>query len=218
MVFLKTNADSTEGLIIALKCETDFVAKNEEFVKLGEAIVSKAIEVKPASIEEVKNLPIFDGRSAQDHITDLMGKIGEKIELSAYELLKADKVVSYTHLGAKLGVLLAITGTNGTDVSDMGKDIAMQIAAMKPVAIDKDDVSEELLNKELDIAKEKARNDGKPENIIDKIAQSALQSFFKENTLLNQPFVKDNSKTVAQLLQSVGKDLKITAFRRISVS
>jgi len=218
IVFVSTNADQTQGFLVAINCETDFVAKNEEFVKLGNAILAKAIETQPNGLEALKQTPVLDGRSAAEHVTELMGKIGERMEITAYEHVKGDKVISYIHLGAKLGVLVAMDGVNGKDVSELGKDIAMQIAAMKPIALDKEDVDASVLAKELDIAKEQARQEGKPEAMLEKIAQGKLNKFYKESTLLNQEFVKDNSKTIAQLLKEVDANLKINAFKRISVT
>ncbi|TAF65692.1 MAG: elongation factor Ts [Cytophagales bacterium] len=216
-VFVKTSDDGKAAVMLAINCETDFVAKNEEFLKLGEAIVTNALNNNVTDAETAKGLVIADGRTAIELITDLMGKIGEKLEITAYELLKADKIVTYIHSNAKLGVLLALDGINGADVTELGKDIAMQIAAMKPVAVDKDDVDKNIVDREVEIAKEKARNEGKPENIIEKIAMGALQTFYKENTLLNQQFVKDGSKTVGQLLKEVGKDVKVSAFKRVAI-
>ncbi|MCS6821871.1 MAG: translation elongation factor Ts [Microscillaceae bacterium] len=216
-VFPLVNAQGNEGIIIALNCETDFVAKNDEFQQLGQKIAQAALAHKPANKEQLLALEI-EGRTINDLIIDLVGKVGEKIEISSYEVVQGEKVISYVHLGSKLGVLVALTGVNGTDVSELGKDIALQIASMKPIAIDKEDINPAIIEKELEIAKEKARNEGKPEHILDKIAQGYLQSFYKENTLLNQTFVKDNSKTIAQLLKEHSANLKVAAFKRVSVA
>ena len=158
-----------------------------------------------------------DGRSINDHITDLMGKIGEKIEISAFERVKADAVVPYVHSNAKLGVLVALQGTGGKDVTEVGKDVAMQIAAMNPVAVDKDGVDSSVIEREMAIGREQALAEGKPENIVDKIAEGKMNKFYKDNTLLNQQFVKDSSKTVAQVLKDVNGDLTVTQFTRTSI-
>lgn len=215
-VFIKTNQDSTEGIIVALNCETDFVAKNEEFQKLGNAILETITSKNPSSIDELLNSPL-DQRTVQDHITDFVGKIGEKIEISSYEKVKGEKVVSYIHSNQKLGVLVALKGINGQDVTEAGKDVAMQIAAMKPVAVDKDGVDEKTIQREIEIGKEQARAEGKPEAMLEKIALGKLNKFYKDNTLLNQDFVKDSSKTIAQYLDTVVKGLTVIEFKRVTV-
>lgn len=216
-VFVKTTADNKEGVIVALGSETDFVAKNEEFQNLGNKIVEIAAQAKPVSIEALKNEKI-DSRTIAEHITDLVGKIGEKIDIVAYHLLIGEKVVPYIHAGSKLGVLVALKGINGTDVSEVGKDVAMQIAAMKPVAVDKDGVAKDIVDREIQVGMEQARAEGKPENMLEKIAMGKLNKFYKEKTLLNQEFVKDSSKTIAQLLNGIHNGLTVSDFRRVSVS
>ncbi|MGI9544684.1 MAG: translation elongation factor Ts [Cyclobacteriaceae bacterium] len=215
-VFVRTNDDRTEGVLIALNCETDFVAKNEDFQNLGKSILAAAYEKAPGSIEELGALPLGEG-TIQEKITDMVGKIGEKIEVSAYERLSADAVVAYIHAGSKLGVLVGLTGTNGTNVESAGKDVAMQIAAMNPVAVDKDDVDASVVSRELEIGKEQARAEGKPDNIIDKIAEGKLNKFYKENTLLNQAFVKDSSLTIAKYLETVNHGLTVNQFKRVAI-
>ncbi|MDN5200748.1 translation elongation factor Ts [Fulvivirgaceae bacterium BMA10] len=215
-VFVKTNDDATESVIIALNCETDFVAKNEEFQALGQSILNVAFENRPASIDDLKGTKLGD-LTINEKIVELIGKIGEKLEISAYESLKGEKVVPYIHAGSKLGVLVALKGSNGDDTSDAGRDVAMQIAAMNPVAVDKDEVDQSVVDREIEIGKEQARAEGKPEQIIEKIAQGKLQKFFKENTLLNQAFVKDSSLSVAKYLDSVKSGLTVEAFKRISI-
>jgi elongation factor Ts len=215
-VFMKTNAAGDEGIVIALNCETDFVAKTDDFQKLGNAILAAAESKKPKSIEELLAIPAADKRPLSEHVTDLIGKIGEKVEVSKYEVIKGEKVISYVH-GAKLGVLVALTGTSGKDVSEVGKDVAMQIAAMKPIAVDKDDVDSKMVEREIEIGKEQAKAEGKPEAMLEKIALGKLNKFYKDSTLLNQEFVKDNSKTIRQVLEGVNKGLTVSSFKRISV-
>jgi elongation factor Ts len=216
-VFVQTNDDGTTAVMVALGCETDFVAKNQDFQNLGADILIAAFESKPASIDDLKNLKI-DDLTIGEKVTELVGKIGEKIDIVALEILEGEKVVPYIHAGSKLGVLVALKGTNGTDVTDAGKDVAMQIAAMRPVAVDKDGVDQSIVDRELKIGREQAIAEGKPEQIIDKIAEGKLNKFFKENTLLNQAFVKDNSLTVGKYLDSVNKGLTVASFKRVSVS
>lgn len=215
-VFVKTNADSTEAVLVALGCETDFVAKNEEFVSLGQTVLDAATQNSASTADELLAVSV-NGRPVSDYLTDLMGKIGEKIEIVAFEKVSGEKVISYIHSNGKLGVLLALKGVNGTDVTEVGKDVAMQIAAMKPVAVDKDGVDAKTIEREIEIGKEQARAEGKPEAMLEKIAQGKLQRFYKDNTLLNQEFVKDNSKTVAQLLDGITKGLTVSTFKRIVI-
>lgn len=216
-VFVKTLNNGKEGIIIALGCETDFVAKNEEFQTLGNAILEVAAKEKPATSADLKASKI-DERTVEEHIIELVGKIGEKIDVVSYEILSGDQVVPYIHAGSKLGVLVALKGVNGSDVSEVGRDVAMQIAAMKPVAVDKDGVDKSIIEREIEIGKDQARAEGKPEAMLEKIAMGKLNKFYKENTLLNQAFVKDPSVTIAQLLDNVTKGLTVTEFKRISVS
>ncbi|OJJ21454.1 translation elongation factor Ts [marine bacterium AO1-C] len=215
-VFINETEDGTQATLIALNCETDFVAKNEDFVNLGQAVLKAATDNAPADLAALKGLAI-DGRSIDEHLTDLMGKIGEKIEVSSFEQVKADKVASYRHANGKIGVLVALNGDNGDSVAEVGRDIAMQIAAMRPVSVDESGVPEEIKQRELEIGKEQARQEGKPENIIEKIAMGKLNKFYKENTLLHQQFVKDSSKNIKQVLADVNKDLKVGAFKLVVI-
>ncbi len=215
-VFVKTSDDKKEAVLIALNCETDFVAKNEEFQNLGKLIAETAFAKKPADkdallAEQVGSLSI------NERITELVGKIGEKLEITAFVHMKGEAVIPYIHSGSKLGVLVSLKGVNGKDVTEAGKDVGMQIAAMSPVAVDEKQVDKTLIEKELEIAKAQILAEGKPENMVEKIAQGKLNKFFKDNTLLPQIFVKDNSKTVAQYLDSVTKGLTVVEFKRISI-
>lgn len=216
VVFLHISPDEKEGYLVALGCETDFVAKNDDFNKLGETLLKTAVDQKLSSVEALLAANV-DGRTAADHITDLVGKIGEKIDVVAVHHLTGDKVVSYLHSNKKVGVLLALEGEGAESATEVGKDITMQIAAMKPIAVDKDDVDEKTIARELEIGMELARQEGKPEAMLEKIAQGRLSKFYKDNTLLNQDFVKDPSKTIRQLLESVSKGLKVKGFVRIGI-
>ncbi len=216
VVFAKTINDGKKGILIAFTCETDFVAKNEDFIKLGEEIIEVASKENPSSIDELKSIK-SGSLTINEKITETTGKIGEKLEISSYEVLEGEKVVPYIHLNSKLGVLVALNNTNGTDVTEAGRDVAMQIAAMNPVAVDKEGVDAATIEKEIEIGKEQARAEGKPEQIIDKIAQGKLQKFFKENTLLNQAFVKDNSVSIQQYLDGINKGLTVSEFKRVVI-
>ncbi|MEM0940534.1 MAG: translation elongation factor Ts [Bacteroidota bacterium] len=216
VVFAKTNSDNTEGALIAFTCETDFVAKNKEFIELGNHIAELAFAEKPASIDALYEMNL-EGLSVREKVVELTGKIGEKLEIKEIQILSGEAIVSYIHSNAKLGVLVALKNTNGTEVEEAGKDVAMQIAAMNPVAVDKEGVDPALVEKEIEIGKEQARQEGKPENIIEKIALGKLNKYYKENTLLSQSFVKDNSKSISQYLNSVSKGLTVSEFKRISI-
>ena len=216
VVLTKTSADNKKGVMIAFTCETDFVAKNEDFTGLAKEILEAAFASSPASIDEL--LALKSGNlTLNDKIIENTGKIGEKLAVSAYEVVEGDAVVPYIHSNSKLGVLVALKNTNGTDVTEAGKDVAMQIAAMNPVAVDKNGVDSTIIAKEIEIGKEQARQEGKPENILEKIAEGKLQKFFKDNTLLSQQFVKDNSVTIEQYLNSVSKGLTVSAFKRVAI-
>lgn len=215
-VFVRVNEAGTKAILVALGCETDFVAKNEEFSTLGHTVLGAAVEAQPDSAGELLTVHV-NGRPVAEHLTDLMGKIGEKVEVVAYETLEGEKVVSYIHSDRKKGVLVALKNVSGAEVTDVGRDVAMQIVAMRPVAVDKDQVDPTTVEREIEIGKEQARAEGKPEAMLEKIAQGKLNKFYKDNTLLNQEFVKDNSMTVAQLLDKVQKGLTISAFKRVQI-
>lgn len=215
-IFVETNADATEGTLIALGCETDFVAKNEEYQTLGKDILRVAVDEKPAGIEELKSIKLNSGRTVEESLVDLIGKIGEKIEILAYERIAGEKVVEYIHGNNKIGVLVALTNVGG-DYEVAGKDVAMQIAAMRPIAVDKAGVDTATIEREMEIGREQARAEGKPEAMLDKIAEGKLNKFYKENTLLEQPFVKDNSLTVAKYLDSENKGMTVSKFKRVQI-
>lgn len=216
-VFVKSSDDKKEAVLIALNCETDFVGKNEEFQNLGKMIAEAAFTNKPATKEALLALPAAGGLTINDKIIELIGKIGEKLEVSEFIHMKGEAVVPYIHAGSKLGVLVSLKGVNGADVTDAGKDVGMQIAAMNPVAVDETQVDKTLIEKEMEIAKAQILAEGKPENMVEKIAAGKLNRFFKDNTLLPQTFVKDNSKTVAQYLDSVTKGLTVVEFKRVAI-
>ena len=216
VVFIKSGDDQKEAVLISLNCETDFVAKNDDFLQVGEDILAVAYEQRPASTEDLKQLKVGD-LTVEEKLSELVGKIGEKIEIGAYEVLTGELVVPYIHANKKLGVLVALADTGGQG-EEAGKDVAMQIAAMNPAALDEDSVDQATIDSELRIGREQAEAEGKPENILDKIAQGRLKKFFKDSTLVNQAFVKDNSLTVSQYLDSVNKGMHVTEFKRVSVS
>ena len=215
-VFVKTSSDNTVAVLIALNCETDFVAKNEEFQNLGKLIAETAF-INQSENKDVLLATQVGDLSIGEKITELVGKIGEKLEVTEYVRMTGEAVVPYIHAGGKLGVLVSLKGVNGANVADAGKDVGMQIAAMNPVAVDEKSVDQTTIEKELEIAKAVIRAEGKPESMIEKIAQGKLQKFFKDSTLVHQAFVKDSSKTVAQYLDSVSKGLGVAEFKRVSI-
>jgi elongation factor Ts len=215
VVIARTSEDFKTGVIIELNCETDFVAKNAEFIAFANEIADKAVEAKPASIEELYALEI-NGAKIGDAIIEKTGKIGEKIGVSKYEVVNGEKVVAYIHGNFRLGVLVALSAP-AAGADEAGKDVAMQIAAMNPIAVDKDGVDSSVIERELEIAKDVIRAEGKPEEMVEKIAAGKLNKFYKDSTLLNQEFVKDSSKNVAQFLDSVEKGLTVTAFKRVAL-
>ncbi|GGD53737.1 elongation factor Ts [Emticicia aquatilis] len=203
--------------ILALACETEPVSKVDSFRELAADVLKTGVENNAKDKETLLATKMSDGRTVEEAIIELVGKIGEKIVVTDYQFVEAEQVVSYTHSTGKLGVLVAFDNTQGTDVTEVGKDVAMQIAAMKPVGLDKDDVDPAIVQKEIEIGMEVARQEGKPEAMLEKIAMGKLGKFYKESTLLNQEFVKDNSLTIAQLLEKTLKGLKITAFKRVQI-
>lgn len=215
VVIAKTTADGKRGVIIEFNCETDFVAKNADFVAFANSIADLAVEKNPASLEELTNLEL-NGEKLADTIISKTGTIGEKVGVSKFETITGEKVIAYIHGNYRLGVLVALSA-NPASADEVGKDVAMQIAAMNPVAIDKTDVDSKTIERELEIAKDVIRAEGKPEEMVEKIAAGKLNKFYKDSTLLNQEFVKDSSKSVAQFLNDVDKGLTVTAFKRVQL-
>ena len=216
-VLVKISADGTNGKLVAFACETEPVSNVEDFKILAQKILDKAVQDDIQDKEALLAATLEDGRPVSEHIIDLVGKLGEKLIITAYENVTADQVVPYIHSNGKLGVLVAFEGVNGTDVNDLGKDVAMQIAAMKPIALDKDEVDSFTVEREIEVGKEQARAEGKPEAMLERIAQGKLQKFYKDNTLLNQEFVKDSSLTIRQLLEKTSKGLTVKSFKRIAI-
>ena len=214
-VLSQVSEDGKTGMIVVVNCETDFVAKNDKFVKFTNDILELAMSNNCKTIEDVKGLD-FEGRTVEAQVLEQNGIIGEKVEFSYFARIDSENVVPYIHAGNKLATLVGFNETLA-DIQ-IGKDVAMQVAAMNPVAVDKGDVSKEVIEKEIEIGKEQARQEGKPENLIEKIAMGKLGKFYKENTLLNQAFVKDNKKTITQYLKESSKDLTVTEFNRYSLN
>jgi len=215
VVFARTTADGKTGMMIALNCETDFVAKNADFIALGNKILDAALKAGPADLEALKNT-VVDGKKAAELVLEKSGITGEKFELTYFDKLSAPVVQAYIHAGNKLATLVGFTKP-GIEVQ-VYKDVAMQVAAMNPVSVDKDDVPAKILAQELEIGREQARREGKPEEMLEKIAQGKLNKFFKESTLMNHEFIKDGKLSVRQYLESNNKELRATGFLRYSLT
>ena len=216
LVLVNVSEDGTTGKLVALACETESVAKVADFRTLVQQILDTAVKTNVGTKEDLLAATEADGRTVQEHITELTGKIGEKLDLT-YATLTAEKVASYIHSDNKKGVLVGLKNVGGADVAAIGRDVAMQIVAMKPVAVDKDGVDAGTVEREIEIGKEQARAEGKPEAMLEKIAQGKLNKFYKDNTLLNQEFVKDNSLTIAQLLDKTSKGMTVESFKRVAI-
>ena len=216
LTIAQVSASGNEGAILLLNCETDFVAKNESFVAFVQSIVDIAVNNPVNTAEELKALKYDDKLTVEEKITEQIGVIGEKLDLSKFTRISAPKVVAYNHPGNQVATLVGLT--SGSDVAeDSGKQVAMQVAAMNPIALDKSGVDQETINRELEIAKDLAVQEGKPAEMAEKIAQGRLNKFFQENTLLSQPFVRDNKLTVQEFLNSSEKGLTVNAFTRFAL-
>jgi elongation factor Ts len=212
IVTAKATGDHKFAAVIMLNCETDFVAKNTEFIGFAKEVIDLALTHMPKTLEALKNLD-WKGRKLDDGVTDLIGKTGEKMELARYEFIEAGKVFAYNHQGNRLATIVGVNKENGSD--EAGHQIAMQVAAMNPIAVDSSDVPQDVIKKEIEIGMEQARQEGKPENMLEKIAVGKLNKFYKESTLLNQDFVRDNKLTVGHYIKQVDPELKVVGFRRL---
>lgn len=225
-ILTRVNNDNTKGIILEVNCETDFVANSDDFVEYSGFVMDTIEENNPANIDELKSLS-YNGKNVGEELTALIGKIGEKLEISRFEVISAENgsIVDYVHHGSKLGVMVKAENVNSeikNEFNEILKDVAMQIAAMKPDYIAPEDVPAEVIEKEKEIYKEIAKKEGKPENILDKIAEGKLKKYYEENCLLNQAYIKDNSKTVGDLISEFNKknssQAKISLFRRFHLS
>ena len=216
VVLAKTSSDAKTGILIWINCETDFVAINADFIAFADTIATIALEKNAKTKEEILTLPFNNDITVGDKFMEQVGKIGEKIEIGYFEVITAEKVAAYIHPGNRVSVIVGFNQSTITD--EVGRNVAMQAAAMAPVALDKEGVTQEMLDRELEIAREVIRAEGKPEDMVEKIAQGKIAKFYKESTLLNQEYIKDNKMNVAQYLQSVDKGLTATAFKRYSLS
>lgn len=217
VILVDVSEGGKSAIVLALACETEPVSNVENFKTLADQILQAAVKNQAKDKEALLALALENGQSVQENITELIGKIGEKIVVSSYEFIEGEQVVAYIHSNKKAAGIISFANTGGADINELGRDVAMQVVAMKPVGLDKEDVDPTIVEKEIEIGKDQARQEGKPEAMLEKIAMGKLNKFYKENTLLNQEFVKDGSMTIAQLIEKTVKGLKITSFKRIVI-
>ena len=217
LVLAQATADGKAGVVLALNCETDFVAKNDGYMKLVQSFLDIALTNLPASADALKALAYDDKLTVADKITEQIGVIGEKLDLASYAVVNADKVVAYNHPGNQLATLVGLNSASDA-AEDAGKQVAMQVAAMNPIALNKDGVDARTIEREIEVGKDLAIQEGKPADMAEKIAQGRLAKFFKENTLLSQEFIRDNKFTVESFLESTEKGLTVSDFKRIALS
>jgi elongation factor Ts len=215
VVIAKVNSDNTFGVVLVLNCETDFVAKNEDFVKKAHLFAEAAIAKKVTTLEELKQLSV-EGHTIDSEVMNMTGIIGEKVDISFFKSLESPFVIPYIHPGNRLSTLVSMTKRVADD--QPAKDVAMQVAAMAPVAVNKDRIPQAIIDKELEIGRAIAIEEGKPASIVDKIAEGKLGKFFKENTLLSQDFIKDHKISVGDYLSHVDKDLTVVDFVRYTLN
>ena len=216
VVLTHVNDEQRTGALLALNCETDFVAKNAEFIQLAKSFLSLAIESKCQDTESIKSLMFDDSMTVSEKLIEQTGVIGEKLELSNFHIIDASYVIGYIHPGNKLASLVGFN-QSVDNIEQIGKNIAMQIAAMNPLGLEQSDISQEIINKEIEIGKDLARQEGKPEDMLEKISMGRLKKFFKENTLLNQTYIKDSKLSIKQYLSHASSDLSVTSFKRVKL-
>ncbi|MCF8347813.1 MAG: translation elongation factor Ts [Bacteroidales bacterium] len=215
VVLAKTSADGKYAAIVMVNCETDFVAKNNDFVAYVQSIADLAVNNQAKSADELGALSL-NGRTVAETVVDQTGVIGEKIELGKFDFVAGESAYAYIHPGNRIATVVAFNKA-GDHLAQAGKDVAMQAAAMAPVALDKGDVPQTTIDREMEIGMDQARQEGKPEEMLEKIAMGKLTKFYKENTLLNQAFIKDGKKSVADYLNDVEKGLTVVAFKRFAL-
>ncbi len=214
IVLAATTEDKTFAAVVMVSCETDFVGKTEEFRQFGRDLLAVGIKNKPKSVEELSALEV-NGMVVSEKINEMLGKTGEKIQIAHFEFMEAPILFAYNHQGNRLATIIGLNKKEVAGVAEIGHELAMQVAAMSPVAVDKENVSQEVIDREIEIGKDQARQEGKPEDMLEKIAVGKLNKFFKDSTLLNQDFVRDTKKTVRQYLSENDKDLTVTGFKRL---
>jgi len=216
VIIAKISEDGTFGAVVRISSETDFVAKNQDFIDFVTAVADKAVELKASTVEELKAADM-NGRTVEENVLDQLGKIGEKIEIVDYKSITAPAVFAYIHPGNRLATIMGLNKADVADIATIGKEVNMQIAAMAPIALDKDGIDDAVIKQEIEIGMDQARQEGKPEAMLEKIAMGKLNKFYKENTLLNQAFVRNNKQSVSQYLKEADKDLTVTEFYRLAL-
>lgn len=216
VVIAKANPDGNYGIILTISAETDFVSKNEDFMNFGLEVAELALQNMATDIEAIKTLPMH-GATVGEKLLEMVAKIGEKIDITRYEQINADAVIPYIHGNYRIGVLVGLNKAINENVVTAGKDVAMQIAAMNPLALNEESISDDVIAREKAIAIEQIMAEGKAADMAEKIAAGKLNKFFKDNTLVHQQFVKDNSKTVAEYVKSVEAGLEVISFRRVAI-
>ncbi len=215
-VIAKTSDDQSYGAVIMVNCETDFVGKTEEFIKFTKDLLDLGLAQRIHVVADL--MPMSLGTTTvEEKLNELLGKTGEKIQIAHFEVIEAPVVFAYNHFGNRLATVIGLSKKEAKNVLEIGHELAMQVAAMSPVAVDKENVTQEVIDREIEIGKDIARQEGKPEEMVEKIAQGKLQKFFKEMTLLNQDFIKDAKKTVRQYIAENDKDLAVTGFKRLQL-
>jgi elongation factor Ts len=212
-VLAKVNGNNTVGVVVSLNCETDFVAKNDAYLELAEGLSDLALDYD--SLEAFLAAD-YNGMSVADKLTEQTGVIGEKIEIGGFKRLEAPFVGAYIHAGNKIATLVGLSAAVD-QASEVAKNVAMQAAAMNPIALNEEGVDASVIEKEIEIAKDQLRQEGKPEAMLDNIAKGKIQRFFKDNTLINQDYIKDSKMSVNQYVKSVDKALEVTAFARVAL-
>jgi elongation factor Ts len=217
VVLAKVSDDKKTAAIIMLNCETDFVGKNQEMIDFTRQLLDLGLSKGCKNSEELAGVEL-DGRKVQEHITDMIGKTGEKLDLARFDIIKGEMAFAYIHPGNRVASVAVFNKSDVSEIENAGKDVVMQIAAMAPVALNADSVSEDVKQREIEIGMDQARQEGKPEAMLEKIAMGKLNKFFKESTLLNQDFIKDSKKTVQQMLADYHKDLTVVDFKRYALA
>ena len=215
-VVAKTSDDKTFAAVVMVNCETDFVGKTEEFKQFAKDVLDAGLKSKVHTVAELMPLSI-GASSVESKLNDLLGKTGEKMQIAHYEVIEAPVTVAYNHFGNRLATILGISPKDGNNAEEVAYELSKQVAAMNPVAVDKQDVPQSLIDHEIEIGKEQARQEGKPEEMLEKIATGKLNKFYKDSTLLNQEYIKDNKKTCAQFIAENDKNLKVVAFKRLQL-
>jgi elongation factor Ts len=217
VVLAKVSDDKKTAAIIMLNCETDFVGKNQEMIDFTRQLLDLGLSKGCKNSEELAEAEL-DGRKVQEHVTDMIGKTGEKLDLAKFDIIKGEMAFAYIHPGNRVASVAVFNKSDVSEIENAGKDVVMQIAAMAPVALNADNVSEDVKQREIEIGMDQARQEGKPEAMLEKIAMGKLNKFFKESTLLNQDFIKDSKKTVQQMLADYHKDLTVVDFKRYALA